>query len=145
MARKTLRIEVPVKHPDKFSKLLNHIKDRDIALGANSPLKEDPDIDMTDFVTKLEQADSLRRQSEQLREQSENLMQQAKSIYGTAPGQNILTPGTLYYKVDVIKKSLMKKYKGNEEALSTFGFNVVAGVAKTPVRRGSPPGATRKS
>ena len=132
MSRKTVRIEIPVRKPDDFSKLLNKTLARHTEMGPNSPLFNDSDIDMAAFAARLNRADSLRRESEQLKEKSEEKMQQAKSIYGIAKGQSIDTPGTLYFMVDLIKGALLKKNKGSEEALSTFGFNVVVGQAKSP-------------
>jgi hypothetical protein len=135
MARKTVRVEIAAKKPDEFSKQLNEVKDYDDSLGANSVLQQDPDIDMGVFAKSLAQADSLRKQSEAARKLSEDLMQQARTIYGTAVGQTIQSPGTLYSMLDTIKQSLLKKYKGNEETLSNYGFNVVIGQAKSPVKK----------
>lgn len=132
MARRTVRVDVPTKKPEDFSKLLNDIKKQHTLLGDDSPLKDDPDIDMTTFIANLTQADGLRSESESLRNQSENKMQQARTLYGTSTGQSINTPGTLLFACDTIKRALLKKYKGNEEMLSTFGFNVVVGQASSP-------------
>lgn len=139
MARKTVRITIPSSKPDDFSKLLNNIVTQDTQLGDKSPLKGDSDIDMPDFVTKLAQADNFHQQSENLKAQSEDLMQRAKTIYGTGVGQNINTPGTLYYILDIIKQTLLKKNKGNEDALSRFGFSVVIGQSKSPVPKNKKP------
>ena len=135
MARKTIRVAIPHGRPDNFSKLLNKIKTEHARLAKDCPLKSDPDVDMVTFTSKLAAADKLRTLSENLRQQSEDAMQQARSIYGTAKGQNINTPGTLLYDCDMIKKSLLKKYKGNEETLSTYGFDVIIGQAKSPAPR----------
>lgn len=135
MARRTVRIKVPANKPDEFSKLLNQIVTYDKSLGANSLLQADPSIDMPTFISNLAKADALRAQSEALKAQSEDLMLQAKTIYGTAKGQTISTPGTLYYMEDVMKRSLLKSLKGVEEGMSEYGYNVVIGQAKSPVRK----------
>src|SRR4051812_13293648 len=129
MARKTVRVEVPTKRPEDFSKLLNNIKKQHTALGADSQLT---DIDMETFSSLLAQADDLRDQSENLKAQSEEKMQQARNIYGTESGQSVATPGTLYNLCNLIKKTLLLKYAGNEAALGAFGFDVVTGQAKSP-------------
>jgi hypothetical protein len=103
--------------------------------GNNSPLKNNPQINMNQFEQHRSEADSLRADSEDLREQSEAKMQQANSIYGRAKGQNINTPDTLYNSVDIIKDILLLVYKGNEEKLSEWGFKVVIGQAKSPKPR----------
>lgn len=135
MARKTIKIEIPVKKPDMFSKLLNKILSKHTDLGAASPLTGDPDIDMTEFATLLTEADKKRKQSEDLREQSQKLMEQANNIYGTGKGQTVNTEGTLYYAADLIKMALLKKFRNNEEALSEFGYDVVIGQAKSPTKK----------
>ncbi len=129
MARKTVRVEVPSKKPEDFSKLLNNIKKQHTTLGANSPLTG---FDMETFSSLLTQADDLRDQSENLKAQSEDKMQQARTIYGAEEGQSVDTPGTLYNFCNLIKKTLLLKYAGNEAALGSFGFNVVVGQAKSP-------------
>jgi hypothetical protein len=62
-------------------------------------------------------------------------MMQAKTDYGTAKGQTVQTKGTLYFTADVIKRRLLTTYKGNEESLSNFGFDVVVGQAKNPTKK----------
>lgn len=135
MARKTIKVEIPVKKPEAYSKLLNKILEKHTALGASSPLTGDPDIDMTVFGNKLTAANDKRKESEDLREQSQKLMEQANNIYGSGKGQTVSTEGTLYYMADVIRTALLKKYKNNEEALSEFGFDVVVGQAKSPTKK----------
>jgi hypothetical protein len=130
MARRTIRINVPSNKPDEYSKLLNKILQKHTSMGTESPFANDPDIDMALFAANLEQADGFREQSEDLRKQSENLMQQARKLYGVDKGQGIDTPGTLLYTLDLIRSALLKKYKGNEEALGEFGFDIVIGTAK---------------
>ncbi len=132
MARKTIKVEVPTGKPEEFSKLLNNIQKQHTLLGENSPLNGKQGIDMAAFASLLEQADDLRDQSENLKAQSEDKMQQAKNIYGTGKAQGINTPGTLSNTLDLIKKTLLLYFRGNEEALGSFGFNVVVGQAKSP-------------
>src|SRR4051812_19317969 len=106
MARKTIRVEIPTKKPEDFSKLLNNIKKQHTALGTNSPLAG---IDMETFNTLLTQADDLRDEGESLKAVSEDKMQQARTIYGTHEGQSVDTRGTLYNLCNLIKKDLTFK------------------------------------
>ena len=135
MAKRNVKITIPKGKPEEFSKLLNTIVKKDNELGADSVLKADSDIDMPLFATDLQSADNIRDQSEAAKAQSETLMQQANNLYGTGKGQDVNTHGTLYFRLDIIKKILLKKYKGNEEMLSNYGFDVVVGQSKSPVKK----------
>jgi hypothetical protein len=135
MARRTIRVTVPSSQPEAFSKLLNTIVRKHLELGAASPLANDPDIDMGLFATNVATADDLRDKSEDFRSKSGETMLQANNIYGTSKGQTIFTPNTLLNSCDTIKKELLKKYKGSEESLAIFGYDVVVGQAKSPTPR----------
>ena len=91
-------------------------------MGETSPLKP---FDMADFDAKLTEADSLRAQSKDLRAQSEALMEQANGIMGFDVGQTSENPGTLYYYMTMFRDQLLITYRGNEEQLSVWGFDVV--------------------
>lgn len=135
MARRTTRVEIPLNKPEEFSKLLNNIQKKHEDMDTDSPFANDPDLNMTEFVDKLSTADALRKKSELLKQQSENAMEQARIIYGTDKGQTVNTKGTLYYMLDLAKKALLRKHKGNEEALGEYGFKVVTGTAKSPAKK----------
>ncbi|MBI4931585.1 MAG: hypothetical protein HY841_12520 [Bacteroidetes bacterium] len=135
MARRTVRIEVPINKPDAFSKLLNKILKQHETLGKDSPLENNPKIDMKKFKESLTTADQKRAASEKLKGQSEDTMQEAKTIYGNGKGQDVETPGTLYNMEDEVKDILLHENKGNEEELSQWGYNVVVGSAKSPKPR----------
>ena len=62
-------------------------------------------------------------------------MQQARQVLGIDVGQTIDTLGTTYSDVDLIKGRLLNKFKGTEEALSQYGFNVVISTAKAPTKK----------
>ena len=135
MARKTIRVEIPVKKPNEFSKLLKKISEQHTTLGNASPLANNLKVDMNDFENKRNNADQKRSDAEKLRAQSEQAMKEAQTIYGTAKGQTINTPGTLYNMVGIIRDILLVTYKDNEEELSKWGFNVVIGQARSPKRK----------
>jgi hypothetical protein len=135
MARRTVRVTIPKNSPEELSNLMNEVVKYDNSLGANSVLQQDPSIDMKSFAADLATADSNRDASIAMKAQSEDLMQQANNLYGISKTQTIDTPGTLYNRLDVIRRSLLKTNKGSEEVLSNYGFNVVIGQAKSPVRK----------
>ena len=134
MARRTVRVEIPVSKPDEFSKLLKNIVERHKQLGDKSPLKNFPKVDMGKYDNKRKDADTDRSESEKLREASEAKMQQARQKYGTDKGQTSNTPETLYNNTVLIKEFLLALNPGTEENLSEWGFNVVVGTAKSPSR-----------
>ena len=131
MARKTNKIEIPISKPDEFVKLLNKVSAKNKALGAGSPLKALAQFTMATYDAKMAEADALRAKAEELRSQSENAMEKARLLYGTGKEQNINTSGTLYNMISSIKTMLMVQNKGNEEALSEWGFQVVVKKAST--------------
>jgi hypothetical protein len=54
---------------------------------------------------------------------------------GIAPGQTVNTKDTVLNLVTGIRDQLLLANEGSEEVLSQYGFNVVIGTAKSPVRR----------
>jgi hypothetical protein len=61
----------------------------------------------------------------------------ARNLCGYGEGQTSETPGTLYYLITQVRDLLLVAYDGNEEQLSTFGFNVVVS-SSTSSGGGSP-------
>ena len=136
MAKRTVKIEIPISTPDKFNKLLAKIIKRHTDLGKDSPLLKFEKIDMKEFTDDDKEANAFRSKSEALKEESEKEMENANNIYGTGEGQTEETPGTLYHQVGLILSHFRGSvYKGNEEAISEWGFNVVIGTAKSPKPR----------
>lgn len=131
MGRVTIRIPLYKAYPEKFITLMKHVVRKHEEMGASSPLNDASVIDMADFKAKLEAADALRTESEALRGEAEAKMDQARKILGTSVGQTINTEGTLFYLIDIIKRVLLTKYRGEEESMSPFGFDVVKGKAKS--------------
>lgn len=81
MARKTIRVKVPISKPDEFSKLLKGIKDQHTLLGNASPFMNNAKVNMITFDSKRNSADQKRVLAENLRGQSEQAMQDAKTQY----------------------------------------------------------------
>jgi hypothetical protein len=130
MAKVSLRVPLPFKYPDKLVDLMKGVVKKHEALAASSPLNNPSFIDMADFKAKLLAADELREKSIAARADAEAYMAQARMILGTAIGQSINTTGTLYFLLDLIKRILLVKYRGQEENLSMYGFEVVIGSTK---------------
>jgi len=121
MAKKNIRVKMPVHSPLKFLQLGKRIFSEHKNLGDDSPLKH---LDMTGFENKVTEADEKRTESKSLRAQSESLMEQARTIMGLKPDQSSQTPDTIYNFMTYIKNYLLVYYHGNEGALAEWGFDV---------------------
>ncbi|MES2619902.1 MAG: hypothetical protein V4615_03545 [Bacteroidota bacterium] len=135
MARRTVKIEIPIGYPEKYTHLIQRIWGKHVELGPSSPFFNNPMIDMSKFEANMQQALELREQAIEHHEKGEVLMQQSRQLLGVDKGQTINTPDTLYYFTDIIKRILRVKHIGIEEMLSSWGFNVIIRQAKNPVRK----------
>ena len=122
MAKKDVKVGFGVGKPKVFLETTGKVDDKIISLGEENPLKA---YNTADFHDKLENAKTLYAEAEILRAQSESKMQQAKTAMGFAVGQTSETPGTLYYYMTLFRDQLLLTYRGNEEELSVWGFEVV--------------------
>lgn len=129
MARKTIRVNIPSNKPAEFISLAEQVSKKHLDLGEASPLNVSVQMDV--FSGKLDQAKTLRDESKELRRTSESKMEEAMLNLGLAPGQNTNTPDTIYNLMLKIRDQLLVTYKGNEEKLSEWGFDVVIGQANT--------------
>jgi hypothetical protein len=127
MSKKTVRVKLHRKSPDKLLKLLTQIKAKHNELGAASPL--DPaevaaiDAIVTAAKPKYEQAKTLAAQAQSLNEQ-------VRVSLGIGKGQTVNTEGTGLYLIAGVRDQLLNVHRTNEEALSMYGFNVVIGSAQ---------------
>ena len=131
MARKTVRVDVPINSPDAMIKLAEDIKKQHDKPTANSPLKAERVEAMGErsasAKTKRAKADELEAEAGQLRNEADTLI-------GTAPGQTSETLNTLHNDITGFRDALLVENRGNEEALSQYGFNVVVGTAAARTR-----------
>jgi hypothetical protein len=133
MARKTVRVELPVKEPKEIIGLFQGIVKQHKKLAASSPISEGV-VKMAAFEQRTIQAATLQGEIEEL---ESSLMQKLGArdlIIGRSDGQNANTSGTLYFETLQIRDLLLAVNRGNEQALESWGFNVVVGIAKTPKR-----------
>ena len=122
MAKKTVKVALPIKKILELLVLIKAIYVKHIALGEGSPIVN---VNMTEFDNKTKQIEILRAEAAVLRAQSEAKMEQAQALVGTAPGQDSNTPATIYNDLTKIRNQLLVTYDGNEELLSEWGFKVV--------------------
>lgn len=134
-SRRHVRFNIPYSSPKGLLDLSSSIISKHTADGAGSILIP-VIIDMGDFEAKHIQATELRDQAEDLDAESQAANQQARVLCGYGEGQNSNTPGTLYFLLTKIRETLLLIHDGNEEQLSTWGFNVV--ISETDTRDPEP-------
>ncbi|MBI3876541.1 MAG: hypothetical protein HY300_11435 [Verrucomicrobia bacterium] len=136
MARKTVKVDLPSNSPDDFIKLAKNLHDKHVADGDASPLDVDK---MTLLGAATTPADSKNKTAKQLDAQAQTLRQERDGLLGTADGQTAETPGTMLNLLTYARDELLVKYRGTEEKLSEYGFNVLVGSAKGPTKKPKTP------
>lgn len=134
MARKTVRINVPLGNPDELVALAKSIHAKHTELAANSPLKGLTDLDPVAFGDNCTKAETQRTNAKDFERKAQEANGKATSLIGIGPGNNQNTKGTLLFGITQIRDLLAAINKGNEEALSGWGFDVVVGQAKSRSR-----------
>ncbi|MES2571641.1 MAG: hypothetical protein V4710_16500 [Verrucomicrobiota bacterium] len=131
MARKTVRVEIPVGSPNAMIRMATELKKRHDKVGPASPLKAG---DVQAMGERAEQAQAKRMQAEELEAQAGRLRGESDTLIGIAPGQSVETRGTLLHDLTGFRDLLLVENRGNEQALSEYGFEVVIGTASSPNR-----------
>ena len=116
MARKPLRIEIP-KNPDECIALAKAVLKKHLEDADASPLK---DLKMTELKTKNATADDQSALSKDFAKKSEK----ATEVRDLAIGKDATTDGTVRFYLSAIRDTLVGKFRGNEQALGDWGFNV---------------------
>ena len=132
MAKKNVRVEIPIHKPDEFVKLAKNALAAHDADPANSDLSPEEAEELRTLYTQI---DDIRSRSAALHAQAEALSQEAQTLMGNAKGQTVNTHGTLYFLITGIRDKLLVKFRGLEEALSKYGFNVVIGTSKKATKK----------
>ncbi|MFQ5335183.1 MAG: hypothetical protein ACE5DN_03815 [Flavobacteriales bacterium] len=132
MPRRNVKVDIPKNSPARMIELNKRIIERHEALGDDSPLKELP---MARLKADMLQAEALRREAAALHARAEAINQKARTLLGIEIGQDSYTEGTVYNLDLRIRDLLLLLHSANEEALSTYGFNVVIRMSKMPKRR----------
>ncbi len=135
MARKTVRINVPLGNPDELVVLAESIQTKHTELKDKSPLKGLPDFDLDAFAENVSEAEQQRSSAKEFERKAQEANGRASTLIGVAPGQTQNTNGTLLFGITQIRDFLAAINKGNEEALSGWGFDVVVGQAKSRTRK----------
>ena len=129
MARKTIKIELPVGSPDEMLSLAEGIVAHHTELGAEAKLDS---AEVTELKANSTLAKAKRKKSAELKAQAATLDDEAAALIGIAPGQDAQTEGTILYRVVGFRDELLTEHRGNEQTLGEYGFNITIGTAKTP-------------
>ena len=117
-----IRIDLPRQKIDSFFDLVYTIYEVDKKLGAQSPIA---DFDIEGMNNQTKEAEKTYKKAKALHAQAEAETQDAYQLIGIYKKQTIRTKGTLYNFIGLFRTELLIVYQGNEEELSTFGYNVV--------------------
>lgn len=123
MARQDVSVELPVGNAGETAILLGKIAARNTALAGSSPIQND--FNWPSVAAKVTGINLLVTEATEADRKSQSLHYSALSLLGTAPSQNLQTPGTLYPMVVKVRDILLVKYQTNPEEMSVWGFNVV--------------------
>ena len=136
MARKTIKIEIPIGSPDDMITLAEGIVAHNTELGAGAKLDSD---EVTELKDKAALAKAKRKKSAELKAQAATLDDEAAALIGIAPGQDAQTEDTVLYRVVGFRDELLTEHRGNEQTLGEYGFKISIGTAKTPGPRKKKP------
>lgn len=123
MARQDVTVELPVGNAGETAKLLGKVAARNTTLGPSSPIQND--FSWPAIAAQVTNITQLVKDATEADRKSQSLHFSALSKLGTAPNQNLQTPGTLYPQVAKVRDILLVKYQTNPEELSVWGFDVV--------------------
>jgi hypothetical protein len=115
------RINIP-KNPEQFLALCKALTEKHASDGASSPLNG---LDMADLAAKTAEADTQNKLSARLYREAEKATQDRDLLIGT----DNAVKGTLMMYARSVRDVLGGLYKGNEQKLGEWGFEVANKVA----------------
>ena len=118
------RVKLP-SNPDDLIALAQAIVKKHKADAAGSPLTA---LNMAEMDTKTTTADTQNETSAKLYRDAETATQNRD----LALGKNLNTAGTVNYYVAAVRDVLLGLYKGNEQKLGDWGFEVSQSAAASP-------------
>lgn len=119
----TVKVEIKPTRVDDFLVLCKAITKKFESFGGStSPLDV---VDMAGFKTLTNNAIAKHESARSLHHVAQGETMRAYMAIGIHKEQTSRTKGTLFYRLDVYRGLLLKKYKGDEEQLEQWGFTVV--------------------
>src|SRR5690606_38303753 len=109
---------------DNFTTLTGEILTKNNADGAASILGH---MNMADFQILHDLAVQSHEESKQINRDKETAIELRNHALGIAPEQKSYTPGTVLYYVTSIRDYLLGIYKGTEQKLGDWGYEVDSG------------------
>lgn len=128
MARRIVRVTLPLRSMDQMIKLTENILQRHATLGASSTLNGQ--LDTAALTDLLDRALTARDTFVLANTAKQALNEKASTMIGSAKGQTAQTPDTLRWYIGKVCNFLKFRYKGNEEQASLWGFQVIVGRTK---------------
>ena len=137
MAKRNVKIDLRYGQPVPMIETSDSIIKKHTELGDNSPLKT---INLQGFTTvKQVAADNLGLGNEH-KKIADKAFAESDLALGIAKGQTLQTPDTIYYYLALVRDQLLIAYKGREELIEEWGFNVQISESSGPHRgQGSNP------
>jgi hypothetical protein len=129
--KRTVSMEIPIKSPKAMLDLGDQILERHAELGAGSPLNI-PELDMAAFASQHDLHTTKRKDGNKKHGLGEVAIQKADRALGTEEGQTKDVVGTVYNIVTRVRDKLLFVHPGEEEELTTYGFNVVISMTPLP-------------
>jgi hypothetical protein len=120
MSRKNVRVEIP-DNAEELIQLGESIIEKHEEAPATSPLNGLP---MAILAALVIQARTKQNALLQLRRDAETATQDRDSLLGHRKDQSSTTEGTLLYLISGVRDVLLGNYRGKEQHLGDFGFNI---------------------
>jgi hypothetical protein len=131
MARRTVRIDLPIGKPDELIQLGLAILTGSSKAGDKCPVNVDK---LGKLKQVLEVAIENNSNAKSFDAQGQTARQIRDVSLGIAKGQTATTPDTALNLMMHVRDQLLLAYEGNEDVLEQYGFDVVIGTAKSPSR-----------
>jgi len=127
MAKRNIKITFGQGDRQRMIAVATKISNKNTELGEQSPLKS---INMASFATIFDISSTKNTQMEDFQLRYEQTKAEADFALGIAKGQTMATPDTLLFYLGLIRDQLMVTYKGREELIEDWGFDVTVTESK---------------
>lgn len=129
--KKTVSVEIPISSPKEMIELVDKILEKHTDLGPGSPLNI-PELDMAGLQVQHDLHKDKRKEGNKKHGLAEPAIQKADKALGTEEGQTSKTKGTVYNITTRVRDRLLFVHEGEEEELTTYGFNIVISMTPLP-------------
>jgi hypothetical protein len=127
MAKRNIKITFGLGDRKRMITIASKIAKKHTDSGEESPLKT---INMAAFSSIFKLSSDKNAQMEDLQLRYEQTKAETDLALGIAKGQTMATPDTLLFFLGLIRDQLMVTYKGREELIEDWGFEVTVTESK---------------